>query len=537
MSSEYHDTDTGPDDSLNNDAHDGYASSALEPQTELETSYLHPSSLLFTLIAQIRQNIIPAVFAIFGAANGNGVIIVLAIVGFLLTLGFAIARYLTLRYSIRDGELTVQSGLIFRRLRKVPTNRIQNIDLVQNVFHRFLKVAEVRVETASGTEPEAILRVLSLAQVEQLREKVRTSSNLTSESAVSETPAHPTESTDVEGSATGQSATEVLKIPLSWLIKAGLASNRGMVLVGFLAGLWLQSNSEEGAWRQLSELFSEFSDHHTLVFWLGSIAAVLTGLMAVRLLGVGWFILRFFGYRLVRENDDFKISCGLFTKVSATVPVRKIQFVSIHRTLFMRWLGMASIRIETAGGAAKRREDATTTVSKRWFIPVVPEPEVTAMMNQIRENFPWEESDISWQMLRQGAATRKLRAGIVFSLALIAIGLAVLWPWGWILGLILMPLIVLFQLRSCKCTMYARLPEGIVFRSGVFTQKTSVTFFDKIQSVRFDQSPFDRRWQMASLAVDTAAAGPANHRISIRYLDAQFAQSEYRAITDASSNR
>ena len=32
---------------------------------ELETSYLHPSSLLFTIISQLRQNLIPAIIALF----------------------------------------------------------------------------------------------------------------------------------------------------------------------------------------------------------------------------------------------------------------------------------------------------------------------------------------------------------------------------------------------------------------------------------------------------------------------------------------
>ena len=58
-----------------------------------------------------------------------------------------------------------------------------------------------------------------------------------------------------------------------------------------------------------------------------------------------------------------------------------------------------------------------------------------------------------------------------------------------------------------------------------------MTFFDKVQTARFNQSPFDRRWKQARLVVDTAAAGPAEHVISIPYLDAGFADLEFQNIS------
>ncbi len=497
--------------------------------SDLETSYLHPTSLLFTLISQVRQNLIPAAIAAYGAAKGNYVLLVLAGLGFVITLAVAITRYLTLKYRIHDGELTVESGILFRRVRKVPTDQIQNIDIVQNVFHRLFKVAEVRVETASGKEPEATLRVLSLDQVQQLRDKVNARPQ---PQAVKSNPSELADSQPVPAES------PVLTIPVWWLVKAGLASNRGMVLVGFLLGIWFQFNSEEGAWKQIQNLFSGFDfQNQTFWFWLSLVGIFLAALVLLRLLGIGWFLLRFFGYRLTRNGDDFRISCGMFTKVSATVPIRRIQFISIHRTLFMRWLGMASIRIETAGGAGGNQEDATTSVSKRWFIPAIPESEVSSAMAAIRGDLEWTESEFAWQPLAERAGARMVRIGIIISAFLILVGLCVSRPWGWVPGVALSPWILWYELRKSRSTKYTRLQRGIAFRSGVLTKKTSITFFDKIQSVTFEQSPFDRRWGMGSLAVDTAAAGPAGHRIDVRFLDAKFAVSECRAINRLASQQ
>jgi putative membrane protein len=491
--------------------------------------------LVFTVIGQLRQNLIPAIIALFGAARGDYTFVFVAAGIFVLSMVVATIRYLTLRYSIQNGELTVQSGLIFRRLRKVPTSRIQNIDLVQNVLHRIFGVAEVRVETASGTEPEAKLRVLSLTQVEQLRAKVKSSSRPevhdATESAAEDSPS-------IEPS---EERTEILKIPLTWLVKAGLASNRGMVLVGFLLGLYFQNMSDDSRdfrnvrdWlKGLSDYLPDFGQGWQL--WGAVAVAAITILILVRLLGIGWFILRFFGYRLSRVGDDFKISCGLFTKVSATVPVKRIQFISIHRSMIMRWLGLASIRIETAGGAGKNSEDATTTVSKRWFIPVVPEAQVNNLMGFVRPGLVWQESAFDWKPLAARATKRFTRKGVVVSVMLMLIGLGLSRPWGWAPGLVLSPLIIWYFIKRSRSTKYSRTENGVVYRSGVFTKKTSITFFEKIQGATLQQSPFDRRWGMRTLTVDTAAAGPANHTISVPYLDEVFASQEYQEIVRHSS--
>lgn len=504
---------------------------------ELESSYLHPSSLVFTVISQLRQNLIPAALALFGAAKGNYTFVIIAAIIFVLSITAATVRYLTLRYSIQNGELTVQSGMIFRRLRKVPTSRIQNIDLVQNVLHRLFGVAEVRVETASGTEPEATLRVLSLAQVENLRSKVRSAASANQAQSTSEL-------SEAEQSQTSQTnISEVLRIPLSWLVKAGLASNRGMVMVGFAFGLYYQNLGEEGRdFRNLRDQLRGISNFlpdmgEGWQMWLVYASATIAVLLLIRLLGIGWFILRFFGYRLSQQGDDFKISCGLFTKVSATVPVRRIQFISIHRSVFMRWLGLASIRIETAGGAGKNNENATTSVSKRWFIPVVPESQIAELMSTIRPDLEWTEKSFDWQPLARRAASRFIRVAIVMTIFLMLVGVALSRPWGWVPGVVLSPLLIWYAIKRSRSTKYTRIGEGVIFRSGVFTRKTSITFFEKVQGASISQSPFDRRWGMRTLTVDTAAAGPANHVISVRYLDAAFAESEYREILRLSSRQ
>ena len=80
-----------------------------------------------------------------------------------------VIRFLTFRYRLEEDEIVVRSGLLSRRERRVPYDRIQNIDLVRNPLHRLFGVAVARLETASGGRPEAILDALSMEAISELR--------------------------------------------------------------------------------------------------------------------------------------------------------------------------------------------------------------------------------------------------------------------------------------------------------------------------------------------------------------------------------
>ena len=66
-------------------------------QADVPWQRVQPVSLLFVVISTIRQWIIPLVFGIFSARDGNLVAIGLGSVAFTILFVFAITRYLTLR--------------------------------------------------------------------------------------------------------------------------------------------------------------------------------------------------------------------------------------------------------------------------------------------------------------------------------------------------------------------------------------------------------------------------------------------------------
>ena len=120
----------------------------------------------------MRALALPLIVVLFSAGTvglGWQVWLLFALVPYTIV---AIGRTLTFRYRYDEHELVIRTGLLFRNERHVPYARIQNVDGVQTVFHRLLKVVDVKVQTAGGNEPEATMSVLPVAAFEEMRQRV-----------------------------------------------------------------------------------------------------------------------------------------------------------------------------------------------------------------------------------------------------------------------------------------------------------------------------------------------------------------------------
>lgn len=491
-------------------------------------SFLHPSSIIFETMSHVKQYIIPAAFGLLGAARGSFWGFGLAAFVFAGALSVTLLRFFTLRYCIQGDDFIVTEGLLFRRVRSVPIRRIQNMDLVQNILHRMFGVAEVKIETASGTKPEATLRVLTHRQIEMLRTAIFGEDESPHAEAFSaavdcESVALPT--SVATHAATTQSQL-IYQISLLELIQAGLTSNRGLVLLGVLVGSFFQFDFEKRINLDFLQNYIPPRPGTTETILIAVVAFVALFLL-LRVVGIVWYVLRFYGYRLVRHGEDLRISCGLFTKVSASVPRRRIQFISVQSNLLMRGLGLAAIRIETAGGAGSESENAAATVSRRWFLPVVRQTEVIRVLRELRPNLDWQADQVVWHGVSPLTGRRLFRLALMASVVIGGVGMAAWRPWGWVAGVIALPLLVLLARKKSRAKRYARTACGIAYQNGILTRKLSFGFYDRIQTVQVSQSPFDKRWKMATLRIDTAAAGPAEHLIDVDYLDADFAFAQF----------
>jgi putative membrane protein len=78
--------------------------------------------------------------------------------GMLIVIPALIIRYNTLRYRIEETGIRMQLGLFFRKEVVVAFRRIQDIHVSRNLLQRWLGIASVSIQTASGNAmPEIVL--------------------------------------------------------------------------------------------------------------------------------------------------------------------------------------------------------------------------------------------------------------------------------------------------------------------------------------------------------------------------------------------
>ncbi|NOY26890.1 MAG: PH domain-containing protein [Oligoflexia bacterium] len=80
--------------------------------------------------------------------------------------------YRHFRYRVRDHDLLVQNGVLFRRWTSVPHSRIQHVDTRQGPLERLLGLQRLAVYTAAGMSADGSVPGLAEQDAERLRDQL-----------------------------------------------------------------------------------------------------------------------------------------------------------------------------------------------------------------------------------------------------------------------------------------------------------------------------------------------------------------------------
>jgi putative membrane protein len=478
---------------------------------------LHPTSILFGLVSQIREFAFPLILTFVAGSRGDN--LQMMALPFLLIYGaVALGRYYSYRYELAPQELVIRSGLIARTVRHIPYSRIQNVDARQNPFHRALGVVEVKVETGSGVDADARMSVVAWSSYVEIRERVFGSSRQAAEPGDTE-PVAP-------------APQRLLALSFRDLVAHGVIESRGGLVIAGLLGLLYEAGFVERFSKRFTDddIFQAVSAmvEGGLAGRMLMIAAGVAGVVVLlRVLSIGLSLVRLHAFTLVRAGDELRAQYGLFTRVSSTVPLRRIQTVTVRENWLHRRFARLSVRVDTAGGHGReagqtRSEPLAPIIGRdRW-------PSLAAVI------LPGLDLDkVTWHAPAPGALVREIRvrvmmAGIAALVATSVVG------WG---GVLVFAILSAWSVLTARWYV-ARLgwaveSDAVLFKSGWWTRQISVAPIPKIQSVSWHETVFDRRWGMARLHVDTAGAHGLSHRLHIPYLPQERASEMRTALAEA----
>jgi putative membrane protein len=473
---------------------------------------LHPVSILFSFGRSLKAFALPGLVGLVIAVRQPGPNLDAWMMLFLIPAAvIAVVRYLSFHLRYEDDELVIRSGVVFRNERHIPYARIQNLDAVQNLFHRLLRVIEVRVQTGAGAEPEAIISVLPAAALDEMRRRVF---------ARAATPQV----------GPGDEERVLLQIPAGELLLHGFLVNRGMVVIGALYGIlwqlgisdrWFEplagdAVAQSGRAREAVEAIVR-GDAISAGQIAIAVGAVAVFLIVVRIVSMGWAVVRLYGFRLTQVAEDLRIEYGLFTRFTATVPLRRIQAVTISEGPLYRLFERVSVRVETAGG---RTGQEGTANAREWLAPLLRRNRLEPLLAEVMRA---ETARSDWIPVHPGAFRRLVKRRVLLAVIVTAVtALAIGWR-GLLVGVVAIPWSVLAARRYASHLGWAASGSVVAFRSGWLWRNTTIARMSRVQAVTLRESPFDRRAAMARVRVDTAGAHQRSHRIDIPYLGREVA--------------
>lgn len=309
---------------------------------------LDPRAILILSIEWLRAAVYPIVFSLI--ANGNQIMkagkeersIQLIGLGIPLAIGaFAILgafiSYMVTRFGIVNGSLVVIKKGLWRQERTIPLERIQNVMITQGLMERLLKIATVKVETASGSGVEASLKSVSVADAEQIKQELMMTRSATVPSEV------------------GAPEPAVYKAELKDIALAGALQNRALFVMAAIMGVFNQGLDDFG--KVIVDVFrrtplASTAEHDPALAGLLTFVAVLVFLAIGWLLSILYAIFVYFGFKVVKTDRGLQVSYGLVNTVQTVIPTKRIQSIQTHASWLFKFFGLNQLFAQSIGGHA-----------------------------------------------------------------------------------------------------------------------------------------------------------------------------------------
>ncbi|GLY02063.1 PH domain-containing protein [Actinoplanes sp. NBRC 101535] len=241
---------------------------------------------------------------------------------------FSVIGWFTTGYQVVGRELRVTEGLIWRRTRAIPLDRLQSVELRRTLLAQITGLAELRLEVVGGGKTEAPLAYLTVREASALRERLLALSGRTPVVAPEESPSPADPAAPPVAAPPAEIAlhqvrnenllTSQLLTPQAFFLPIGLA----WVIMQFVL---------EGSW--------------TFV----GIASTVTAMAGVLLQPIRR-VLADWGFRVSQDRDGrLVLHYGLTETRSQVVPTRRVQTLRITWPLLWRPKRWLMLRLEIAG--------------------------------------------------------------------------------------------------------------------------------------------------------------------------------------------
>lgn len=412
------------------------------------------------------------------------------------------------QFRITGDHVEVRKGIIFRSHRRAPLDRVQGVNLTRPFPARLIGLAKLEV-VGAGNDSNVELEYLATSRAEGVRADIlrlasgARAARQSAASGVAPASGAPasaraqlvgTMNDGVNDLITGVDLADVepesvVKIPTGRLIGSQLISS--VLWIVFFGLIFLVAFG--------GILIGSLLDGEPL----GSIIGLGLGLgmgipLAIAVIGITWAqISKSLRYSIAPTPDGVRITYGLLTTVTETLPPGRIFAVEVSQSLLWRPFGWWTIRINRMSGKSATQQQSGSAQQFNVVLPVGKRADVERVLGLILPDVP-------------------------------AADLPVVWDHG-ILGpmegdpYVRMPRRAWWRRPlSWKRQGYYLTDFGLLLRRGVVWRKLAIFPLARLQGVSLSQGPIDRAQRVSGAQIHSVQGVITGYLAGLEMPDARF---------------
>ncbi|MCK3768685.1 PH domain-containing protein [Microbacterium aerolatum] len=315
------------------------------------------------------------------------------------------------QFRISEEHVEVRKGIVFRSQRRAPLDRVQGVNLTRPFPARLIGMAKLEV-VGAGTDANVPLEYLSTPKAESVRADIlrlasgaraaraaRAGGAQTAPAGTRRSQLVGSMNTGVSGLIEGVDLADVapesvVKIPTGRLVGSQLLAGLlwlvfFLVLFGITMAFAVPAILAEGG--------------PDAGFGILGIALGLGIPFIIAAVAITWAqISKSLRYSIAPTPDGVRITYGLFTTITETIPPGRIFAVEVTQSMLWRPFGWWAIKINRMSGKSLAQQQSSTAQQFNIVLPVGVAADVQRVLGLILPDLPEADRPLVWEHGIQG---------------------------------------------------------------------------------------------------------------------------------------
>lgn len=434
----------------------------------------------------VRQALPFIAIFIIGSAKKSITSIYITILAIsILVFIMAILSYLKFYFRLENGELIIEKGVFKKVKLNIPFERIQTVNFEQGIILQAFNKFKVEVDTAGSAKKEFSFDALDKKIAEELREYIL-------DRKMQLGDVEELEAVDKEQ----QEGKNIFHLTIPDLLKVGITENH------LKAGAWLFavagylfSLSSDFGFKLEDEIEKNIKGISIDVLYFA--AAGIGILVLFVLISMIRTILKYYNLRFDRMRNGFKVYSGLLNRKEYSAPDSKIQKVSWGDNPLRRLFGIFMVYFKQAKSVESDR-------NKSISVPILEERSISKVLEYLYGG-EINEKMHSFSLSGHFFMRMFLYFILVPSVCGIVAGVYFGITWLLVFSIIYLLYFTIARWVQWKKAAYSFNDKFIKRKKGIYGNHNEITPWYKVQSIELNQSLYQRRYDLATLVIHTAA--------------------------------